>query len=155
MAENVKIAKKEKHRREGTYHCGMNLDDPFGDGDGGDAQKKPPTKRAKFFCEYCGKLGHQTKRSKNCTAAANSVVKRFHKEDGSLLQASTAPVGAAADAAALTAAAILARQDCDRMDSMPFDADYESEDDVRPPFFDEDVDSDDDSSSVVLVGGTI
>jgi hypothetical protein len=36
-----------------------------------------------------------------------------------------------------------ALQDCDMMDSMPFDAQYESEEEGAAPLFNEDADSDD------------
>jgi hypothetical protein len=80
LAEDTKIAKKELHRREGTYRRGMNLDDPEDEAEGTDDR---PPKRARLtstntkgnHCEYCGKSNHLTKRSKKCTAQ-EVVVKR-------------------------------------------------------------------------------
>jgi hypothetical protein len=147
LAEHTLIAKKELHKREGTYRRGMNLDDPE------DETGKPPAaaKRAKTnntgkYCEFCGTKGHVSKRSAKCTAK-ESVVKRFNKEDGLLLAAM--PPGAALEPELLNAAALLARDDCDNMDSLPFDANYDSKEEQPAPFFDEDDDSDDESVQIM------
>jgi hypothetical protein len=155
MAEHTKVAKKERHKREGTYRRGMNLDDPIGDEDGGEKATEKNTKRT-LFCEYCGLSGHSTKRSKKCTAK-DSVVRRFNKQDGKLLSANRNAPGADAEPEALTAEALLAREDCDAMDSLPFDAEYDSEPDtlLLSMMLEDGADSDDDSDGVHVVGGTL
>jgi hypothetical protein len=45
LTEDTKIAKKEKHRREGTYRRGMNLDDPAED-EAIEEGMQRPTKKA-------------------------------------------------------------------------------------------------------------
>jgi hypothetical protein len=100
LKEHTRQAKKEYHKRQGTYRKGMNLDDPFGEMLNGreeppEDERKPRAKRCKTsgFCEYCGRSDHLTKRSKKCTASLDTP-KRYRKVDGSLLSAppSTAPV---------------------------------------------------------------
>jgi hypothetical protein len=49
---------------------------------------------------------------------------------------------------ALNEAAILNAEDCDNMDSLPFDAEYNSEEEQPPPFFDEE-DSDDNDVGII------
>jgi hypothetical protein len=157
LAEDTKIAKKELHRREGTYRRGMNLDDPEDEAEGTDDR---PPKRARLtstntkgnHCEYCGKSNHLTKRSKKCTAQ-EVVVKRFLK-DGTPLSADGIPLppGARTEPANLSAEALLAQQDCDAMDSMPFDAEYDSELDLARFLLDGGYDSDDGSLSGHIVG---
>jgi hypothetical protein len=144
LAEDTLVAKKEQHRREGTYRKGMNLDEVVDSTDNPIA--KVARKTAAKYCEFCGAKGHLTKRSAKCTAR-ESVVIRFNKEDGSVLANSNLPVGAMIEPGNLDAAANLARDDCDNMDSLPFDADYDSELDVPPPFFDEE-DSDDEQDGL-------
>jgi hypothetical protein len=151
LADNVKIAKMELHKRQGTYRRGMNLD-------GAVEEAQPPAKKATTsakFCEYCGKLGHTTKRSKKCTAQ-ESVVKKFHKEDGTLLseeQSTQAPsMGAAVEPTSLSAEALLAQRDCELMDSLPFDAEYESESEQLAALLLEDYGGDDDDSVQLAVG---
>jgi hypothetical protein len=116
LKEHTKIAKTELHKRMGTYRRGMNLDDPLEiiEGD----TTKPAAKKRKTnspqFCEYCGKKGHITKRSKRCDAALDSC-KKYRKVDGTLLteppSTTTAPV--AFDDAADDI------RDCENFDSMP------------------------------------
>jgi hypothetical protein len=141
LTEHTLIAKKELARREGTYRRGMNLDET------GDepAAKRGKAATAAKYCEFCGIKGHATKRSTKCTAK-ESLIKRFNKQDGSLLNTPGNTLGAELEPELLNAAAQLARDDCDNMDSMPFDADYDSQEEEQAPFFDEeDGDSDDDS----------
>jgi hypothetical protein len=153
LTKNTLIAKMELRKREGTYRRGMNLDDPLEEAD--EANKMVlPAKRAKStssarYCEWCGSKGHITKRSIKCTAKA-SLVKLFNKEDGSLLSSSNSnlPLGAALEPAVLNEAANLAAEDCDNMDSLPFDHHYDSEEERPAPFFDEE-DSDDDSVGII------
>jgi hypothetical protein len=130
LHEATQQAKKEYHKRQGTYRKGMNLDDPFGElcnGKADDERKPPAKKKSKkgsenFFCEYCGGSDHLTKRSKKCTAEINAG-KRFRREDGSLLSEPRIIVEDAATFDEL--------QDCDRMDSLPFDVEYNSDNDVE------------------------
>jgi hypothetical protein len=131
LAEDVKVAKMEKHKRQGTYRRGMNLDDPVDETDLPASTRNNATRLTLAkYCEYCGIKGHLTKRSAKCTAK-ESVVKRFRKEDGALLSDNPPPlpVGAVMLPATLTAEAMLAHDDCDLMDSLPFDAQYNSEND--------------------------
>jgi hypothetical protein len=105
------IAKTARHKRDGTYRPGMNMDDPLGDllkaaatpYEDEDGEKKKPAaqKRKKDpneVCEYCGAKGHLTKRSKSCTAAIDS--RKKYKRDGSGLLVEPTP-----DIASLLAAA--------------------------------------------------
>jgi hypothetical protein len=94
LKKHTIIAKTQLHKREGTYRQGMNLDDPYADipventiENNDDGAKKPAAKRRKLpeFCEYCGKKGHTTKRSKNCPAAGTDNGKKYRRNDGSLL----------------------------------------------------------------------
>ena len=145
LKEATLQAKKEYHKRQGTYRKGMNLDDPFGELTD---KKQPAAKRANkgsLFCEYCGGSDHLTKRSKKCTATVDSV-KRFAKETGLLLTAAV-PM----EQLDLEWDQALS-QDCDRMDSLPFDAEYDSgNDNLLLGAGDIDVGIDD----IVVVGGTI
>jgi hypothetical protein len=117
---------KEKRKREGTYRTGMNLDDPDDD----EAPASGPAKKARattakegIHCQFCGRDDHVRRNSKKCTAPVNSV--KMYRQDGSLLTEDPRP----ARPALLSAEALLAQQDCDAMDSMPFDAEYYSDDD--------------------------
>jgi hypothetical protein len=98
------------------------------------------------YCEFCGIKGHVTKRSGKCTAK-DSLIKRFNKEDGSLLTLGP-PLGVLVEPEHLNAAANLSRHDCSHMDLLPFDANYDSQEEQPAPFFDEDDASDDDHDSV-------
>jgi hypothetical protein len=150
------VKRFDKRQREaGTYKSNTNMDDPHGE-----LEKKKKTPPAKKFCGFCGKKGHVTKRAKACTAPADVIVEIYRTDDGSLLsEAPRAPADTEASIQGLAAAAMaaMAEQDCDLMDSLPFDADYDSEDDqvelALAMLGEDDDDSDDDS--VRLVGGTI
>jgi hypothetical protein len=77
LKEDTRIAKKEWHKREGTYRRGMNLDLPM-------ALAVPvPKKQGKGHCEYCGLKGHSTARSRKCKAKPGDP-KQF-RVDGTLL----------------------------------------------------------------------
>ncbi len=146
LAKATVVAKKELHKRQGTYRKGMNLDDVVDT-----TEQQPAKKSTARYCEFCGAKGHTTKRSAKCTAR-DSMVIRFNKEDGRLLLSNNnLPAGALIEPEHLDAAANLARNDCDNMDSLPFDADYDSDQDVRLPtpfFFDEDGSADDEEHGV-------
>jgi hypothetical protein len=147
MARDVKIAKMELHKRQGTYRRGMNLDDPDDESNiPPAAAKKKKTGSSKNYCEYCGVKGHVTTRSAKCTAK-DSVVKRFRKEDGALLSADLPPLPPSTEdetGELLTAETLLAQRDCELMDSLPFDAEYESDADDLAAALLEDCGSDDD-----------
>jgi hypothetical protein len=116
LKEATVQAKKELIKRQGTYRKGMNLDDPYGDGE----DTKPPAKKkakSNAFCEYCGRSDHVTKRSKKCTAPPLESQKKYQKEDGTLLTGPPADPPVALDPSDLNL------QDCHNMDAMPFDAD--------------------------------
>jgi hypothetical protein len=135
LAKNTKIAMTERLKRTGTYRRGQNLLDDNLDEvlDVATQQKQPAKKKykpsgsTKLFCEYCGIKGHATQQSKACTAKG-STVKMFRKEDGALLSDNPPPLplGAAVEPTMLTAEALLAQDDCHAMDSLPFDAEYNS-----------------------------
>ena len=137
--------KKEYHKRQGTYRKCLNLDDPFGESTD---KKQPAAKHANkgsLFCEYCGGPNHLTKRSKKCTATVDSV-KRFAKETGLMLTAAV-PM----EQLDLEWDQALS-QDCDRMDSLLFNAKYDSDNDnLLLGAGDTDVGIDD----IVVVGDTI
>jgi hypothetical protein len=144
LKDHTRTAKMEFHKRQGTYRKGMNMEDPFGELlNGVEPSAKPPAaKKAKpsGHCQYCGKTGHLTKRSKNCTAGLDAVMK-FRREDGSML--TTPPVDAQPEDPVIDAAApdldfLLAvaaapntdeeaADDCDRFDSLPFNIDLNSD----------------------------
>jgi hypothetical protein len=147
LAEDTLIAKKELHKRMGTYRRGMNLDEPEDPVAPAAKRTKTPTGPAAKFCVYCGRKDHLTRRSKKCTAQSSNV-KRFNRMDGSLVSTnSTDP--ATIELQQQIETATLAREDCERMDSLPFDAEYDSEQDLPVPFFDEDGDSDDESVGIM------
>jgi hypothetical protein len=167
--ENLKahtiIAKKEHHKREGTYRKGMNMDDPYGELLNGQedqeaGKKQPASKRAKKavgYCQYCGKSDHLTKRSKNCKAGLDARIK-FHRDDGSLLSGPPVqePAIADHDLALLLAAAAAPEleslleaaaappvddeaeaADCSCFDSLPFYTILNSDDEAsKTPTFD-------------------
>jgi hypothetical protein len=87
--------------------------------------------------------------------AKDSVVKRFHTEDGSLLSENPPPPLQTGELAALTAEALLAQEACDAMDSLPFDAEYESDTEDLAAMLLEDYGSDDDDSAVGITRATI
>jgi hypothetical protein len=117
LKEATAQAKKEFHKRQGTYKKGMNMDDPYGDI--GSEDKPPPRKKSKVYCEYCGHSNHVTKKSKKCTAPLEPH-KKFRKQDGTLLTEPPAdPVVDPSDLHLL---------DCHNLDTMTFDADYDSSD---------------------------
>jgi hypothetical protein len=134
----------------------MNMDDPYDEllnGQEEEGGKKPAAKRPKQgsgYCQYCGKLGHLTKRSKKCEAGLDARIK-FRRDDGSLLNGppTQEPAATDQDLALLLAAAVAPdletlleatatpvddeaeAADCSAFDSLPFDtvmnSDYESE----------------------------
>jgi hypothetical protein len=120
LGEDTKIAKMELRKRLGTYRRGMNLEGPVEDdvvAVAGAAEQPPKKAKGSNYCAYCGKAGHLTRRSKDCTAK-QSTVKRFRKADGLLLSAAPS-IGLSVEPAALTAEALLAQEDCDAIDLMP------------------------------------
>jgi hypothetical protein len=128
LTKHTNIAKMELRKRQGTYRRGMNLDDPEEEV----AKEQPTCKKAaakggKPHCEFCGMRGHVRKSSAKCKAK-EARIKKF-QPDGSLLTDPPVAEPPAAPEALLTPESLLAQDDCDEMDSMPFDADYESEED--------------------------
>jgi hypothetical protein len=113
LAENVKIAKMELHKRLGTYRRGMNLDDPIDD----EVAKQSSRKKQKTFCEHCGSSDHATKRSKKCTAQQSA--KRYSKYDGTLLSATTLPVQDPEDEDPMIALPLSDVDDCHDFDHEP------------------------------------
>jgi hypothetical protein len=84
LKEHTKKAKLERHKRQGTYRKGMNLDDPIedvgnkednGDDDAGRKLAAKKQKKLTGYCEYCGQKGHLQKRSKKCQAGIDSCKK--------------------------------------------------------------------------------
>jgi hypothetical protein len=73
LAEDEKIARKERSKRDGTYAKGMNMQEGGVDGYTLDdllqaATSHPTTKRKKLVlvCHHCGQKGHSTTRSTKC-----------------------------------------------------------------------------------------
>jgi hypothetical protein len=98
LKEDTKVAKIEIHKRQGIYRKGMNVDDPYGEilhpVDDGANMAKPPTKNkrtttASQHCQFCGKKGHVTNRSKKCIHHSSVDAQVSHKRDGSLLVPAT------------------------------------------------------------------
>jgi hypothetical protein len=130
------MAKTEHHKREGTYRKGMNIDDPYGELLQGrdeeevavdvlsgllqEATQKPRAKKRKTpsgdVCEYCGKKGHLTKRSKVCTAGLSSQ-KKFRK-DGSLLLSPPVIVPSASETTVLPEICVVVQDDSSSEDLM-------------------------------------
>jgi hypothetical protein len=96
------------------------------------------------YCEYCGIKGHVTQRGAKCQAK-ESTVKKYCIEDGSLLSGPPTVAAAHPDPEAQ-----LEQDDCEEMDSIPFDFDYgdldddDDEDRLLALLLLEDVDNDDD-----------
>jgi hypothetical protein len=68
-------------------------------------------------------------------------------------QSTQAPsMGAAVEPTSLSAEALLAQRDCELMDSLPFDAEYESESEQLAALLLEDYGGDDDDSVQLAVG---
>jgi hypothetical protein len=111
------IASKERKKRECTYRKGMNLDETLDDTEAQATKRKKSTTMAKR-CEYCGGRGHLTQRSTKCKAKESTII-RYLKYDGSLLSESNLLVGAFIKPELLDAA-------------------YDSDNELPPPFFDED-----------------
>jgi hypothetical protein len=153
LQEDSRLAKIEFLKREGTYRKGMNVDDPYGEVpvDGNDeaedtrkpAAKKRTTNRiASKYCEFCGKRGHATQKSKLCTALPGSR-KKYRKDDGSLLELPTATAAAEAGNESedefVMDQAILHDDheiDCHMNDLIPFDTEVQEDDDDMDLFHD-------------------
>jgi hypothetical protein len=152
LVKRVKVAKIERLKREGTYQKGMNLDDPDDNGGGG----KPPAKRMKVFCEYCGGSDHVLKRSAKCTQP-NAVNKLYRKKNGSLLSGPPAAAPNSSEDDEDDVGAIIASNDCEQMDLTPWDAAYQSDSDERNPFelLSEEAGIGGDAGDVVIVGGAL
>jgi hypothetical protein len=140
----------------------MNIDDPYGeltaDGNEVDQRKQPPARRNKNFarlhCEFCGKKGHATTKHSKCTAEKNAV-KKYRREDGTLLALPPAATAAVDDDEASDGGFLLPTQllnddlevDCHESDMMPFDTEvqgqYDSDMDI---FVDADTWDDDDNA---------
>jgi hypothetical protein len=110
LKEDTAKAKIEFHKRQGTYRRGMNLDDPLE----GLPPEQPAGKKLKTFCEYCGKSGHVTMKSKKCSAIQGST-KKYRKDDGTLL---TEPANAPNNNNSAVQNDIT---DCDNFDLMPLE----------------------------------
>jgi hypothetical protein len=146
LAKNTLIAKTEQRKRQGTYRKGLNLDDPEEE----PAPKKKVATRTKGsgasgkYCEYCGIKGHVTRHGAKCLAK-ESTVKKYRMEDGSLLSGPPTVAVAHPDPEAQ-----LEQDDCEEMDSIPFDFDYgdldndNNKDKLLALLLLEDVDNDDD-----------
>jgi hypothetical protein len=97
LRADIRVAKGEFLRREGTYRKGINLDDPYGEvpanGNEDDGDRKPAAKSnsSKLFCEYCGLKGHATTKSRKCIKD-NHAPKAYSRLDGSLLVVATPAV---------------------------------------------------------------
>jgi hypothetical protein len=156
LQEHTRTAKMEYLKRAGVYRSGMNMDDPFGELlNGEEDTRKPAAKRHKKnsaiqFCEYCGKSDHLTKWSTKCSAH-NEVApqRKYRRLDGSLLSGPPAPFTEACTVAPVVDTALLltdAARDVDRLDSLPFDHQMDSDDDSfysLDATFEEDDDVDD------------
>jgi hypothetical protein len=82
LAEDTRKAKKELYTRQGIYRRGINLDLPIAEIQ--DNVVPVPKKKASAasHCEYCGKKGHATHRSKKCTALPGS--EKLYRKNGML-----------------------------------------------------------------------
>jgi hypothetical protein len=74
LKEDEAIARKERSKRDGTYQRGLNMQDSevvgYTDSDlqqQAAAAKRRRQQRTTVVCPHCGKKGHATKRSKQCT----------------------------------------------------------------------------------------
>jgi hypothetical protein len=169
LKDYTRTAKMEFLKRAGVYRSGMNMDDPFGEllvnGQEQEDARKPPAKRQKKnsfeFCEYCGKSDHLTKRSTKCMAHREvAPQKKFRRLDGSSLSGpphlpiieGSMPVGPPVDIAVLLSDAAT---DVDRLDSLPFDHQFDDDNDSLAAEFPVGDDDDDGDDSVILARGII
>jgi hypothetical protein len=177
LAGDTRLAKTEFLKREGTYRKGMNVDDPYGElpADGNDNEdnaRKPAARtnnnNAKLYCEYCGKKGHATKKSRKCTAPLDSN-KKYRRTDGTsialparaVVPEATATADLDADDNFLMPASILDddhQLDCHETDCIPFDNEVQDDDSVSDLdlFHDtttwEDEDGDESTGNVLRTG---
>jgi hypothetical protein len=156
LQADTRAAKTEFLKRQGTYRKGMNVDDPYGElpADGRDTNeeeegiedaRKPAAKRTNLgptkYCEYCGKKGHATTKSKKCTASDGAAIK-YRRDDGTLLslvQGPVEPPNDGADDEFVMDAMILDEDhqlDCHQNDLIPFDNDVQDDDDDYDLFHD-------------------
>jgi hypothetical protein len=110
LKKKTLIAKMEFHKRAGTYRRGMNLDLPL-------SMEQPVAKpsTSSSHCEYCGRKGHATTRSKKCLAAPGS--EKLYRKNGSLLTEPDPDDQSDDDDSS----------DCSNFDAMPLVADPEEE----------------------------
>jgi hypothetical protein len=147
LTADTRIAKTEFLKREGTYKSGMNVDDPYGEEATEEAAKKPAARNnnnrsASKFCEYCGKKGHATNKSKKCSVnTLQSATKKYNREDGSLLV--LAPPVATDDNEDedefLLPTSLLDEDhqiDCDANDMIPFNTEVQDDDSDMDLFHD-------------------
>jgi hypothetical protein len=120
----------------------MNVDDPYGElpADGKDHDEdenedaRKPAARKNFgptkCCEYCGKKGHATPKSKKCSAIDGN--KKYNRDDGTLLSLqATAEPAVDNDDDFVMDAMILDddhQLDCHQNDLIPFDNDVQDDD---------------------------
>jgi hypothetical protein len=150
LAKHTLQAKVELRKREGTYRRGMNLDEVV--------ETEHPNKKSKRvsaakYCEYCGSKDHLTRRAKNCTAKT-STMKAFNKVDGTRLQEEAHPA-ALEEEEEEVGPNELAQQDCDGMDGLPFDADYDSDQDPAALLLLHNNSDDADETSVGIIRATL
>jgi hypothetical protein len=169
LQQHTRTAKMEFLKRAGVYRSGMNMDDPFGELlNGQEDTRKPAAKRQKTnsiqYCEYCGKSDHLTKRSSKCTARLEVAPQRkFRRIDGSSLSDPPAPINVANIPVGPVVATDLrltdAARDVDRLDSLPFETQMDSDDEsfysMAAEFPEEEEDEGDDDDSVRLVCAAI
>jgi hypothetical protein len=127
--------------------------------------RKPPAKRnkpsgdtTKRYCEYCGRKGHATRKSKKCLAFDdNLATKKYRREDGSLL--ATEPAAATTNEDEEEGDFVIHptilnddhERNCKEMDIMPFDNEVQDDDSDLDLFhhtttWDEDKDDEDDGT---------
>jgi hypothetical protein len=135
-------AKMERHKRAGTYRKGMNMDDPYGEllnGKDVDERKTAAKRKAPsalgLFCEWCGNNDHRTKRHKKCTAPPEAG-KKYRKTDGTPLANAPAAPAALVDDHDAVAGFNDAARETDRFDSLPFDHQFDDDDDSLNEYFD-------------------
>jgi hypothetical protein len=157
LQEVTRTAKMEFHKRAGTYRRGMNMDDPFGELLNGQEQpneaRKPAAKRKAStggFCEYCGSADHLTKRSKNCKAGL-AAQKKFRRLDGTSLLLLVHPEEQGNDTPVPAGFLNDAAQETDLFDSLPFDHQFDSDDDDSlAGFFDARSDEEEDDGEGIV-----
>jgi hypothetical protein len=138
LKEEEAKAIRARHKRDGTYKSGGNLQD------GGFENTKKPAK-GPIVCPHCGHKGHKTTRSKKCLANPSNPNYNPNLVPDAIRSA-------ASNKDAVNEVEELERADVDQMDSLPFMDDIPGVDFERDEFHDCGTWSEDDTGNVTTYG---